>query len=316
MSLPRAVLAAEEKAEQALQQLKASREAPQSEVEQPQMESSQEAQQEDMQTEEVHAHSDAEPAEQVEQTYEAPPSTEEDQKWEARYKSLNGKYQAEVPRLAAANKELQAQLQRLQKQMEELKTAKPKESLIKPEELQEYGEPLVDLIRRAAREEITAKDAEINELRNRLEGFEVTASKSVELGFFEKLNAMVPDWMEINEDKEFHSWLDQYDDLAGRRRQDLLADAEGAKDATRVANFFNAWKKTQAIRKVTANRNLESQVVPSSTQTNTKPPGKKIWTRSEIAEFYQRARSGEIDPKQMVAIEADIHAAQLEKRIR
>ena len=160
------------------------------------------------------------------------------------------------------------------------------------------------------------RSAEISDLKRRLERFEVNTTKTVEIGFYEKLNAIVPEWMDINEDKEFHQWLDQYDELAGRRRQDLLSEAEEAKDATRVANFFNAWKKTNTKREATSNRSLESQVVPQSATTQTKPVGKKIWTRQEIAEFYSKARSGEIDAKQMVAIEADLHAAQLEGRIR
>ena len=310
MSLPRAVLAAEEKAEQALQQLKASREAQQSEVA-PQ----EQYVQEDIPTEQAQAQSVAEPAEQYEEPVVAPQS-EEDQKWEARYKSLNGKYAAEVPRLASANKELQAQLSRLQKQMDDLKNAKPREALVKPEEVQEYGEPLVDLMRRAARDELSSKENEIAELRSRIESFEVSSTKNTELSFYERLNAMVPDWAEINDDKAFHQWLDQYDDLAGQRRQDLLLDAEGAKDANRVANFFNTWKKTNTQRAATSNRSLESQVVPSTTVNQSKPQGKKIWTRPEIAEFYRRARVGEISSEQMVAIESDIHAAQLERRIR
>jgi hypothetical protein len=310
MSLPRAVIAAEEKAEQALQQLKASMQASQSEVA-PQ----EQYVQEDIPTDSVQTLQDAVPAEQVEQP-EVAPQSEEDQKWEARYKSLNGKYTAEVPRLASANKELQAQLSRLQKQVEDLRNAKPRETLVKPEEVQEYGEPLVDLIRRAAREELSDKDILIDDLRARLESFEATSTKNTELSFYEKLNVLVPDWTEINDDKAFHQWLDQYDDLAGQRRQDLLLDAEGAKDANRVANFFNSWKKTNTQRAATSNRSLESQVVPSTTVSQSKPPGKKIWTRPEIAEFYQRARVGDISSEQMVAIEADIHAAQIEKRIR
>jgi len=310
MSLPRAVQAAEERAELALQQLRASIEAPQSEAV-PQEQSVQE----DIQTESAESQNGITPAEQVEEPTTAPQS-EEDPRWEARYKTLNGKYTAEVPRLAASNKELQAQLQRIQKQLDDLKNAKPKEALVKPEEVQEYGEPLVDLMRRAAREELSSKDSEIEDLRSRLESFEFTSTKNTELGFYEKLNALVPEWSEINDDKDFHSWLDQYDDLAGQRRQDLLAEEEGVKDAARVANFFNAWKKTTEQRAATSNRNLESQVVPSTTVTQSKPQGKKIWTRPEIADFYRRARVGDVSPEQMVAIEADIHAAQLEKRIR
>lgn len=308
MSLPRAVIAAEEKAEQALQQLIASKQTQQSEVK-PQESSNEEASL--AQTENID-----EPTEIILDQPEEAPGNQEDPRWESRYKSLEGKYKAEVPRLAASNKELAAKLQSLEYHIEELKSAKPKESLIKPEEVQEFGEPLVDLIRRAAREEVSVKENEIAELKRRLESFEHSTTKNAELGFYEKLNAFCGDWMLINDDKDFHSWLDQYDELAGRRRQDLLAEAEEAKDATRVANFFNAWKKTQTNREATSSRSLESQVVPQSTMTESKPAGKKIWTRQEIANFYSKARSGDIDAKQMVAVEADIHAAQLEGRIR
>jgi hypothetical protein len=66
----------------------------------------------------------------------------------------------------------------------------------------------------------------------------------------------------------------------------------------------------------TAASSLEEQVVPATSTVSTPPPGKKIWTRAEIQNFYAQARQGKISDKDMVAIEADIHAAHIEKRIR
>src|SRR6478735_5978176 len=77
--------------------------------------------------------------------------------WEAHYKVLTGKYNAEVPRLSADNRalkeavtELTGKVGTLTKQIEDVQSKVPVEPLIKPEEVAEFGEPLVDMARRAA----------------------------------------------------------------------------------------------------------------------------------------------------------------------
>jgi len=92
--------------------------------------------------------------------------------WENKYKVLAGKYSAEVPQLAAERRELRHKVQQLEKELERAKNAPTPERLVKDEEIAEYGENLVDLIRRAAREEVASKDAEIETLRAKLDSFE------------------------------------------------------------------------------------------------------------------------------------------------
>lgn len=246
---------------------------------------------------------------------EVAPQQEEDATWESRYRSLIGKYNAEVPRLAAENKDLRKQLDGLSREIDQLKVA-PQQSLVKPEEVAEYGENLVDLIRRAAREEVAAKDREIAELRSRLDNHETNTSQTKADLFYKTLSDRVPDWMELNENKAFLGWLAEYDEFAGRTRQQLLGDAEQALDANRVAKFFETWKKTQTSRQQSTTRSLETQVVPDANRQTTPPAGKKIWTRGEIAGFYAGVRDGRISDQQAAAIEADINAALAEGRIR
>jgi integrase len=202
--------------------------------------------------------------------------------------------------------------------MEAVKAAKatPRESLVKPEEIQEFGEPLVDLIRRAARDEASSKDAEIQALHSKLERFEASSTKTQEIDFYERLRISVPDWEELNMNDGFLKWLSEYDELTGMQRQNSLDDAVSNNDAMRAARFFNKWKEMSGKQAAATSKSMESQVVPSTSTVSTPPPGKKIWTRPEIQSFYEKARRGEISDKDMVAIEADIHAAQLEKRIR
>lgn len=248
-----------------------------------------------------------------------PEEPKQEDSWEHRYKVLSGKYNAEVPRLAAENRDLKGRLTSLETMVESLKNATPaqRESLVKPEEVEEYGESLVDLIRRAAREEISSKDAEINELRLKLDTFQNTANKSVEISFYDDLANRVPDWVAINDDENFLKWLEEYDELTGMRRQDLLSQAEGERDARRVANFFLTWKRQNETRQNTANRKLEAQAVPKAARAAETPStGRRTYTRQEIAEFYAKARRGEISAKDMVAVEAEIQKAMVENRIR
>ena len=309
MSLPRAVLEAEKRADDLLKQLNEAHSQQNEEV--AVVANNQDTNQEPSQAD-VPAEPDPAP-----QTTEAP-LAEEDPSWESRYRVLVGKYNAEVPRLIAGNKELSHKLQSIEGEFEAVRAAKetPRESLVKPEEVQEYGEPLVDLIRRAARDEVSVKDQEINALKNRLERFEATNNKTAEVAFYEMLGNAVPHWEQTNKDAGFLKWLAEYDDLTGYQRQDSLDDAVRKNDASRAARFFNKWKEMSGNKAAIVTKSLASQVVPATSTNSTPPPGKKVWSRTEIADFYGKARRGEVNDADMIAIEADIHAAHLEKRIR
>lgn len=304
MNLPRAVVEAEKRADEAFQQIQASRQG-------------QAVTQEPDSAPKAPDGVQGETVAPVVQTTPAPSTPSEgDDKWEARYKTLDGKYKAEVPRLHQALKDRESQLNSLTEEVEALKRTVTKESLVKPEEVQEFGEPLVDLIRRAAREEVSAKDAEIQSLKKKMEGFESSTTANTEATFYENLAKEVPDWMTLNNDPAFHSWLAEHDDLTGYQRQEILSQAESKRDANRVARFFNAFKQVQGKTAAAASSNLESQIAPDLTRSEPPQQGKKIWTRAEVADFYSRDRRGEYTEKQSVAIDTDIQLAVREGRIR
>lgn len=251
-------------------------------------------------------------------TGELPDQQKKDDPWEQRYKVIEGKYRAEVPRLNADNRELRQQLEALQNEIEQLKsrgTTEPS-SLISAEDREKYGDDLLDVIKRAAQEQVSAKEGEIAELKRQLESVTSTTAKTAEVSFFDQLGSLVPDWVAINAEDQFLKWLDEYDEFTGRTRQDLLSDAEKARDANRVAKFFNSWKATQQTQTTNTQRNLEAQLTPDSNRVTAPPAGKRFFTRAEIGAFYAAARRGEVTAKEMVAMEAEIHAATLEGRIR
>lgn len=314
MNLPRAVIEAERKAEEALQRLQAARQPQQTEVITPPGDAPNAETPPTATPSETPASATAAPT----NTPPAQASTEGDDKWEARYKTLHGKYNAEVPRLHAAIKERDSKLNSLTEEVEALKAAvaKPKESLVKPEEVNEFGEPLVDLIRRAAREEVQGKDSEIADLKRKLDSLAGATSANTEVSFYDALAKAVPDWMAINDDPEFHTWLGEVDDLTGYQRQQILSQAEEKRDADRVARFFNAFKKVQEDKSAASQTSLDSQVNPVASRVPEAPVGKKIWTRGEIADFYARDRRGEFTEDKAAAIDAEIQLAIREQRVR
>jgi hypothetical protein len=269
---------------------------------------------------------DPEPTPQDDQAVQAPQDSQDqamqeppkEDPWEHKYKVMEGKYRAEVPRLAADNRDLRQKIENLSAEMEQLKSkaSTPSQPLISAEDREKYGDDLLDVIKRTAQEQVAAKDQEIAELKRRLDSVHQDTAKTAEVTFYDQLSAKVPDWVTINGEDSFLKWLDEYDELTGRTRQDLLSEAEGARDAERVARFFTKWKAAQQQNVATSQRNLQAQVTPDSNKVVKPPVGKRYFTRAEIAEFYSAARRGEIKAKDMVAMEAEIHSATVEGRIR
>lgn len=320
MALPKAVEAAEAKAEELIQAMYR-QEAP-AETEQEQPSESPAETSAEIDTEEP---AEAQGIEVPESVHQQPVSSDgedsdvgqgADDPWENKYKVLAGKYSAEVPTLAAEKRELRHKVQQLEKELENLKQAPSRERLVKDEEVAEYGENLVDLIRRAAREEVQSKDQEIEFLKSKLEQFEHQTQKNNTVDFYSRLGALVPDWVAVNENKSFHKWLAQRDELTGIERQEMLVQAEAERSPERVAAFFNAFKRQTSSAMVQANDRLASQVSPAAEVSDGPPPGKRVWTRAQISSFYQQVRTGEISDAEALAIEKEIQTASLEGRVR
>ena len=235
--------------------------------------------------------------------------------WKKKYQTLSGKYSAEVPRMAAEIKELKAREKRREEEHKRLLERKKAEPLVKKEEVEEYGEGLIDVVRRAAREELAGRDQTIESLKSEIDNLKGASAKTEEIGFYQHLSNKHPDWQSINEDSKFHQWLDEPDTFSGKRRQDLLTEAEQDRDAQKIANIFSAYKKTLNIAEANANEGLEKQVVPERAAAASAPPGKRLWTRNDINKFYYELRRGSIPEKQALAIEKEIQSAITEGRV-
>jgi hypothetical protein len=259
---------------------------------------------------------------------------------EHKFRTLQGKYTAEVPRLHAEKRELTNRVQQLEQLIGSLsqkpaQQQEPAQKLITDQDIEDYGDS-IDVMRRVFREETSSKDAELAELRQLVRQMQGTVVPQVhqlsqnyavsnEQRFWADLQTTVPDWQDINADKGFQSWLLEVDPLTGIARQTYLDDAQRQLDARRVANFFTAWKGTSGVpearteRETQAASELERQVAPGKGRSGgNKPQGEaRTYSSEDIKKFFSDVQRGKYRGKEAERdrIERDIFAAQREGRI-
>lgn len=250
--------------------------------------------------------------------------------WENKYRTLQSKYDIEVPRLHQQNQELSMQLQSISDEIAELKelnlpTEEPQysgESLISEKDEEEFGSDLIDLQRRIAREqnanlvsELESLKAQNSQLINELNGMKQTSQKTSQDVFFDRLSAAVPNWNEIDQDPKWREWLAEVDPMTGMNRQAYLERAHNDLDVARVAAIFNAYQNLQAPKKPQSE--LQRQVTPtrSAASATAGTRQEKVWTQAEIAQALDPRNLRKMSADEITALNAEIDAAQRDGRI-
>jgi hypothetical protein len=261
-----------------------------------------------------------------------------------KYKTLQGMYNAEVPRLHSQNKELNQRVQQMEQLLASIsaqQAAAPKapekvEKLVSDKEVEEYGES-IDVMRKVTREELGSVAQRIAQLESMISQLQTSVvpqvqavaqkqAVSAEQMFWADLTKAVPNWREINDNQEFHSWLLETDPLTGISRQTYLEDAQRMMDAGRVSNFFRAWLEDTGQANVAqtkgraASSELEKQVTPGRTKSSGSPQSNKakMYTPQDIQKFFSDVRQGKYKGREQERdrLERDIFAAQRENRIQ
>lgn len=235
--------------------------------------------------------------------------------WEQRYRILQGKYDAEVPRLHAQVRELTDNLNQVAQRLQSEPVEAPKPlSEVAPEDIETYGEDLVNMMRRVAAAEAERRSAEALQRVNQVEGH---LAQGQEDRFYSALSQRVPQWKDIDNEPGWISWLGEYDPMVGSSRQDALNAAARALDSNRVASIFETYVLTrQQNRPGAAPSVMQSQVVPRSQGV---APGaaqqKRVYTQAEIAQLLDPRHILHLPEDQQRAIERDIDLAVAEGRI-
>lgn len=284
------------------------------------------------------------------QSSNEPSGDENSETYAQKWRTLQGMYNAEVPRLHANNRELQSRLSQMEQLISTLSSTPPTQapaqqqvqSLVSENERAEYGES-IDVMRKVSREELTPMIGKIAAIENALN--QITASLngnilpqvqrvaqeqavSAEDRFWNGLNTTVPQWQKINNDPEFQGWLLEVDPMTGVSRQTYLEQAQSSLDVARVAAFFDTFSKAtgkyqananaQPTRSASANE-LEKQVTPGRSRSAAAPAGQNTrnYTPDDIRQFFQEVREGRYKGREAERdrIERDIFAAQRDGRI-
>lgn len=217
--------------------------------------------------------------------------------------------------MAQTIRELKDQLATAQAKLTEAQNvpAKPVDSGVKPEEVEQYGNDFIDMVTRVARSAATVDP----NLVQKVDAVEQRQLKVTRQQFFDSLGRDAPQWESLNTDEGFLSYLDTLDPYTGRQRKEIFDDAYEKLDAWRVANFFNSYAESQQSKSVNSpTPSLADQVVPSGNRSSSPPAGKRVWNNQQIARFYDEVRRGVHTQEEADLIEKDIFAARSEGRLR
>lgn len=288
------------------------------------------------------ASNSATPAPAGEQKPGAEPQSED---FAQKYKTLQGMYNAEVPRLHQQNREMTQRLQQMEQLLATMSqapaaSAAPQQvvdKFVTDKDVEEYGDS-IDMMRKVSREELSSVAQRLNQIEQALRQMQTSVVPQVqavaqrqhvsaEQQFWAELGAAVPTFRDVNANEAFQTWLLESDPLTGITRQTYLDDAQRALDARRVANIFRTWMEASGQAAVAQSTGkaptaeLEKQVSPGRSRSTGTPASAnqgKMYTPQDIQKFFNDVRAGKYKGRdqERSRIERDIFAAQRENRIQ
>lgn len=288
---------------------------------------------------------------QSEFTDAAPPEALRDSEWARRYNSMKGRYDAVLRNQGAMEEQMRQMGVELVRTQEMLATVQQaplvqpqtrragtgNENLITDQDRADYGDDLIDLTRRAARE---AVGPELDALRLENERLTKQVSSGSRRDLFARMDQAVPTWRQINTSLQFKAWLRLPNVYTGQLRGNMLKAAVDGAEAPKVISLFKDFLAEAAAtgQQVPQAQQIEQQAPaavphvaalaldtlaapgrarPASGDTQV-PADKPIYTRDQISRFYSDSRKGLYAGREAEyrAIEADLQKAQGEGRIR
>jgi hypothetical protein len=268
-------------------------------------------------------------------------SSKSDQEtWQKRYLTLQGMFNAEVPRLNSQVKELSSQLEAALASIESVKAAKPQTEpptkLVTEKDVEAFGGELIDLVRRQAEDVFVSERAQLKAeiaslrsdnaiLQKQLGGVAEKQGANDRRSYFGELKRLVPDYEQVNVDNGFIAWLAEVDPMSGVARQAYLNNAYEQFDVTRTATLFNTWKQATGRGAAQTGRQpqqeLQRQVQPGSSKASVQPASsanERTWTQRDIEAFYTAVAKGQYSGMRDEAarIESEIDAAVAAGRVR
>jgi hypothetical protein len=294
----------------------------------------------------------AQPAPQPQQQELPLQEPQDEVTWERKFKSLNGRTEAEMRRSREAITQLSQRLEQIERENQLLKNAAPQQQnghmevqpLVTEQEINDYGPEFVDVMRRVAAETAGPLQQEIQTLRGQLGYVQQETGNAFLNRMNSTLEGMIPNWADLNRDSRFIQWSQLPDIFSGGIRKQLMQEAWNSGDPHRVAAFFQAFLQEEAAtnpqgqgqqrssppsrmvvsdtpmdpRTSGAPLDLASLAAPGRAHSAGGTPAEKpVYTAADITQFYIDVKLGRYrgHEQRQAAIDHDIMLAQREGRI-
>jgi hypothetical protein len=269
------------------------------------------------------------------------PADDDSNTWRQRYLSLQGQYNSQVPALQQQVQTLTESVSQLTQQLK-VKEATPPEpapeaDLVTKKDVDAFGEDLVDLARRIAKEEfgkretkylkqIDALQGQLAEAKGQVGEVVESTAKSANERFFEALDSRLPGWDKVQATAECQEWLGTR--IAGTTvTWDMaLKDAAGRRDVKTVLEVFeNFFAKHPTLNPnaaapapAPAKQELQRQVAPSkssasSPTANTKRSYTGAEYQAESMRLMRMMQKGQVE--EAGRLDAELNAALAEGRV-
>ena len=272
------------------------------------------------------------------------PADDDSGTWRQRYLSLQGQYNSQVPALQQQVQTLTESVAQLTQQLK-TKEAPPPESapeadLVTSKDVEAFGEDLVDLARRIAKDEfgkreskyikqIEALQGQLAEAKGQVGEVVESTAKSANERFFETLDARLPGWDKVQATAECQEWLGTRIPGTAATWDLALKEAAGRRDVQTALEVFDAFfakhptlnpkaEPAPAPAPTPAKQELERQVAPSKSTASAPSAGsKRVYTgadyTSESNRLMRLMQQGKAE--EAGRLEAELNAALAEGRV-
>lgn len=250
---------------------------------------------------------------------QTPENKDDNNVWHERWKQINGKYLAEVPRYASEVKALKDEIRGFKTQISDLEAINKRLTDQLGNNTQGLNPNSIPaslndtLGEEASRSVVSFLENRIRQLEGMIEGKIKPVEKNVESlretqvltekqRYVSDLDSLSPSWRLRDSDPEFNKWLDSnIESLSGNSFRQLLIDADSKMDASRVSRIINAYEKdlkgtaNTTIQNADRKQELGKMVVPGNSNASVvKPEGNKPETFSmkTVEKFYDDIKHG------------------------
>jgi uncharacterized coiled-coil protein SlyX len=270
------------------------------------------------------------PAEVAHQPDETPAQTESEDIYRRRYEALQGKFNAEVPRLTRQVQEserLIAQMQAdLQALREKVKSEPEQPQQSSQKDVEEFGADLVAMVNRLAAEAATNAarrlEAKFREELAKVGSHVGTVTQQVEESktneFWGAVLHFVPDWDAVNSNPAWVAWLDTRAPGSLHTYRALAEEAIAQFNPEPVVELAKLWKSQQAPAAPAGKKpELQKQVSPPAARASGPAPDTApVFTMKDVEQMGDPRFIARMSEAEYAQRSAAIDQALVEGRIR